>query len=275
MKAKSCVLALFATIASPAWPESSWPEYLDVDLSYRHSARLEPGQRWDFRLGASIEREPTFQGSSASETEVDPFVLIAYRAGWGNVFLTGGGLGYSKMLTNSFGIQLQLEAEDTREESDDARLMGLGDQEEEVELETVASYFLGPWKLGGSVAVASGDKGIVWFVGGGYTWQSADERLFLTLGADLSGSDKDNQQTDFGITPAQSSASGYPVYEPGGGLKSFGINLNADYGLNNRWFLYGEIDYERLLGDVADSPLVQQGGSENNVEAGVGFYYRF
>lgn len=268
---------MFIPIALPALADPSWPDYLDVDLNYRQSGRLEPGRRWDIRLGAGIEREPTFQGSDDAETDLDPFVVVAYRADWGNLFLTGGGLGYSRMLTDRFGLQVQLEVEDTREEGDDDRLAGLGDQDEELELEIVGRYFLGPWQFGASVAPATGDKGIVWFVGGGYTWRTANKRLFVSLGADLSGSDKDNQRTDFGITPERSAASvsGYPVYTPDGGLKSFGVNLNADYRLRNRWFLYGEVDYERLLGDVADSPLVTQGGSENNIEAGLGIYYRF
>lgn len=259
----------------PAAAESQWPEHVDIDLNYRNSALLEDGQRWDLRLGAGIELEPTFQGSGSTETEIDPFLVAAYRADWGNVFLSGGGLGFSRMLTDSFGIQLQLEAEDTREENDDPRLQGLGNQDEELELEIAGRYFLGPWTLDASVAPATGDKGVVWFVGGSYTMRAADDRLFLTLSADLSGSDRDNQQTDFGITPAQSDASGLPEYSPGGGLKSFGLNVLAEYRLSDRWYLYADIDYERLLGDVADSPLVTMGGSENNVEAGVGLFYRF
>ena len=259
-------------IALPASAEPQWPDYLDIDLNFRNSARLTDGQRWDFRLGAGIESEPTYQGSDKNDSEVDPLLVVAYRADWGNVFLSGEGLGYSRMLTPRFGIQLALEAEDTREVDDDNRLTGLGNQDKETELEIFGRYFLGPLTVGGSVAVATGDKGLVWFVGSTYTWRMADDRLFLTLGADLSSSNKDNQQTDFGITQAQSDASGFPVYSPSGGLKSFGIRLDAEYQLSRRWYLRAGIDYERLLGDVADSPIVFD---ENNIEASLGFMYRF
>lgn len=265
---------LFArlSIAEPAWPDA-----LDIDFNYRNSALAASAQGWDIRLGAGVEREPTFQGSDRSQTEADPFVLVGYKYRWGDLFLTGGGVGYSRMLTPSFGLQLQLEAEDTREVDDDDRLTGLGNQDEELELEIIGRYFQGPWQLGGSVAVATGDKGVVWFLGGGYAMRLADDRLFVNLSADLSGSDKKNQQTDFGITPAQAAAStfGYPEYTPGGGLKSFGLGVMLDYQLTDNWFVYSELDYERLLGDVADSPLVTLTGSENNLEASVGVYYRF
>ena len=259
-------------IASSAAADTSWTDYLDVDLNYRHSARLDAGQRWDFRLGLGAESEPTYQGSDSNDTELDVLLIGAYRADWGNVFLSGGGLGYSRMLSPGFGIALQLEAEDTREIEDDSRLAGLGNQDEELELEIIGRYFRGPLSIGGSVAPATGDKGIVWFVGGAYNWKMDDDRLFVTLGADLSGSTKDNQQTDFGITQAQSDASGFPVYSPGGGLKSFGVNLDAEYAVSDRWYLYAGLDYERLLGDVADSPIVFD---ENNVEVSAGFFYRF
>lgn len=268
------LFVLIAVFALPigAYSQTQWPEALDIDLSYRNSAGLDADQNWDFRIGAGVEREPTYQGSDRSDTELDPFVVAAYRADWGNVFLTGSGLGFSRLLTERVGIFLQLEMEDTREVDDDPRLAALGDQDEELELELVAKYFAGPLTLGASVAPATGDKGVVWFVGADYHWRVVNERLFFSIGADISGSSKDNQQTDFGITASQSLASGFQEYSPGGGLKSWGLSLSAEYEMNRRWYLYAQAEYERLLGDVADSPIVF---SENNVEAGIGVFYRF
>ena len=131
---------------------------------------------------------------------------------------------------------------------------------------------MGPWSLDAAVATATGDKGTVWFVGGTYTWRTAGDRAFVSINADLSGSTQDNQQTDFGITAEQSVASGFPEYSPDGGLKSFGIGLNLEYQMTDRWYLLSAIEYERLLGDVADSPIVFD---QNNVEATLGIFYRF
>lgn len=265
-----CLLAF----ASPVLAQPLWPEQLDVDLSYRNSAATDQDRRWDIRLGAGIEREPTFQGSDRSATEFDPYLILAYRADWGNLFAAGDGLGYSRVFGDRFGLLLRLEDEDARELDDDPRLIGLA-QEEELELEITGRYFFGSWTVGGSIATATGDKGTVWFLGGGRTFRLADDRLFVTLNADLSASNQDNQRTDFGITAEQSAISGFPVYDPGGGLKSLGINLSAEYELSKHWFLYADIEHERLLRDVADSPLVTNGGSDNNLEAAIGFYYRF
>ncbi len=267
-------LSLLAVLFLPltAASEVQWADALDIDFSYRNSARLGVNQAWDLRLGAGLEYEPTYQGSDRSESELDPFIIAAYRADWGNVFLTGGGVGFSRMLSERIGVFAQLEMEDVRELDDDQRLAGLGSQDEELELEIVGKYFMGPLTLGVSIAPATGDKGVVWFAGADYHWRMVDERLFLSLGSDLSGSSKDNQQTDFGITSAQSLASGYPEYSPGGGLKSLGLSFAAEYELNQHWYVYAQADYERLLGDVADSPIVFD---ENNIEAGLGVFYRF
>ena len=271
------VIALALAMAGTVDAEPAWPEFVDIDLDHRNSAPFEDDKGWDIRLGLGLEQEPTFQGSDKTELEPDLFAVLAYRANWGNVFLSGDGLGYSRMLSDDFGILLQLEAEDTREVEDDDRLRGLESQEEELELEIVGKYFSGPWHAGASLALATGDKGIVWFLGGGYTWRLANDKLFLRFKADLSGSNEENQQTDFGITATESANSvfGYPEYSPGGGLKSFGLRFGADYRINDRWFVNGEVELERLLGDVADSPLVTMGGSENNYEIGLGIYYMF
>lgn len=262
---------------SMAMAQPQWPEYLDVDFNYRNSALMADGQHWNLRLGVGYESEPTYQGSDRTETELDPFLLASYSADWGNLYFTGSGLGFSRLLNPNFGINLELEQEDTREIEDDERLRGLGDQDEELELEISGRYFNGPWTLDASVALATGDKGMVWFIGGSRTWRLANDRLFLTLRSDLSGSNAKNQQTDFGITAEQSQNSviGLPEYTAGGGLKSFGVGLSMDYQFKKHWFINASIEAERLLGDVADSPLVNLIGSENNYEVGVGVYYRF
>ena len=184
------VFALLLILAPLASAQPKWPKQLDVDLGFRNSASLAVEQHWDVRLGLGIESEPTYQGSDKTRTELDPLVVLAYRADWGNLFLSGEGIGYSKLLTERFAIAVQLEAEDTREIEDDKRLLGLGISKRNLNSKLPAGIFWAHSRSVDSVAPATGDKGIVWFVGGTYTWQAADERLFVTVGADLSGLDQ-------------------------------------------------------------------------------------
>ncbi|MEM7364742.1 MAG: MipA/OmpV family protein [Pseudomonadota bacterium] len=262
------------TVSSGVWAAPAWRDHLDIDLTYRSSAVLEGDRHLDVRLGANVETEPTYQGSDTRTSEVGVFGVVAWREDWGNLFLTGDGLGYSRIIADQFGLLINVEQEDTRELDDDTRLAGLGSQSQELEVEIEGTWFNGPWSVGGAVATATGDKGTVWFVGAGHSWRPRNGS-FLTLRFDLSGSSADNQQTDFGITEQQSLGTGYRVFTPGGGLKSAGVSFSFDHQLSRRLFLRGDVSVERLLGDVADSPLVSDIGNRHQIEGSVGVYYRF
>ena len=67
-------------------------------------------------------------------------------------------------------------------------------------------------------------------------------------------------ETYFGVTPAESALSGtLAAYSPGGGFKSVGAELNVRYEFAPQWAIRGEFIYEKLIGDAADSPIVQVG----------------
>jgi outer membrane scaffolding protein for murein synthesis (MipA/OmpV family) len=61
-------------------------------------------------------------------------------------------------------------------------------------------------------------------------------------------------------------------YNAEAGIKDVYIGLNADVPLNDRWNLKVIGQYSRLIGDAADSPIVE---SENQFFGGLGLTYRF
>lgn len=79
----------------------------------------------------------------------------------------------------------------------------------------------------------------------------------------------------FGVSPAESVASGLAPYDPGGGIKSWGAGGAVTWKVNEQTTtsLFGE--YSRLVGPAADSSLVQERGSENQFTIGVSATYRF
>jgi MipA family protein len=85
----------------------------------------------------------------------------------------------------------------------------------------------------------------------------------------------------FSITPAQSAASTIsglpmlPVYNAGGGLYSYGVGGQAEYFWNPQWSAHVFVEYERLTGSAAASPLVTQRGSPNQLTFGLGATYSF
>ena len=85
------------------------------------------------------------------------------------------------------------------------------------------------------------------------------------------GSSKANG-TFYGVTPAQSAASGFAAYQPGSGLKEVAAGIQASYDLSRHWTLVASVQQRWLQGDVAQSPLAD---CRQNTYANAGIAYRF
>ena len=85
----------------------------------------------------------------------------------------------------------------------------------------------------------------------------------------------------FGITAAQSAGStvsglpALPVYSASGGIYSYGAGGQVEYFWNPQWSTHAIVEYERLTGSAAASPLVTMRGSPNQFTYGVGATYTF
>jgi len=85
-------------------------------------------------------------------------------------------------------------------------------------------------------------------------------------------------RTYFGVSAAEAAASGLGAYTPGSGVHSVGFEIGAYQPLSADWGVTGAVRYDRLRGDAAASPIVQQ-GSRNQLRASIGltrhFNFRF
>jgi outer membrane protein len=79
----------------------------------------------------------------------------------------------------------------------------------------------------------------------------------------------------FGISAAQAITSGLPAYTTKGGMRSYGAGVQLRYDISPRWETYTYLEYERLTGDAANSPLVVQRGTRNQFSTGLGLTYSF
>ncbi|HVG50329.1 MAG TPA: MipA/OmpV family protein [Xanthobacteraceae bacterium] len=96
----------------------------------------------------------------------------------------------------------------------------------------------------------------------------------FTFGPRASFATSDYMRTYFGVTPAEAAASGFAAYNPSGGFKGVGLEATGRYEFTPQWSLVGALIYEKLIGDAADSPVVQV-GNENQFTARLGISYRF
>ena len=80
----------------------------------------------------------------------------------------------------------------------------------------------------------------------------------------------------FSVTPVQSSASGLSVFNAGGGWQSVGAGTQLKYRFNRVWAFYGFVEYDKLIGATASSPIVTEaGGSSKQWTTGIGVIYSF
>lgn len=98
--------------------------------------------------------------------------------------------------------------------------------------------------------------------------------LGVEAGPELRVVNRSFAQSFFGISPINAAASGRPAYSAAGGLERAGGILSAEYRLADRWALRGFAEWARLGDAAARSPLVRDGGSRQQVYAGLFLVWR-
>lgn len=228
-----------------------------------------PHRDWRLSLGGSVGFVPNYEGSSNYEVRALPHVDASYKdvvfvrglAAGANLLnirgpRPGDGLRMGPILRYRFG----------REEDDDAALRGLGDMDGAVEAGAFVSYSAGSLLADLTVAkdVADGHDGVL--ADAGIAWRATiSPRMRGSVRASATWANDTYMKNVFGISPAQSARSGLRTHVAGAGIKDVGLAFNLSYSLTENWSVSGRVAYSRLLGDAADSPIVTDRGSKNQV----------
>jgi outer membrane scaffolding protein for murein synthesis (MipA/OmpV family) len=234
---------------------------------------------WDIRIGAGALYQPDYEGSDDYKVEALPLLMVNYRD---IVFLRGTTLGANAFTWQGPRPSDKLQAgplvryQFGRDEDDSDDLRGMGDIDAAVELGGFITYSIGPWSTGLTLFqdVSGAHDGFTAKLAAGHR-HSFSPKLRLRSELYTTWADESYTETYFGVTAAQSARSGMRRYQPEGGVKDIGLSLDLDYSLTENWTVTGRLGYKRLLGDAADSPLVQDRGSANQFSTGLLLSYRF
>ena len=101
------------------------------------------------------------------------------------------------------------------------------------------------------------------------------QRLTLSVGPRFTWESTKATSPYFGIDAVQAMATGLPAFDAKGGVHSVGAGGQVSYRINPQWEVHAYVEYERLLGDAANSPLVTLRGSKNQTTVGIGASYAF
>jgi MipA family protein len=237
---------------------------------------------WGLILGAGGLYGPTYEGDDSYRLSLLPNIQVSH----GDVFFASvqEGVGYRAINTEAVragpiarikfsrdedgGQPFAVTGQDTRD------LAGLGEVDTSIELGAFLEYEVGPMTFSAEARqAATGHEGFVADLGArfGGRVQGGGPPLIWSAGPRLKLVDDSYTGAYFGVTRAQSLASGLPQYQAGGGLYSYGIGATAILPLTREtgWTAVLVAGVDRLTGDAADSPLVQLRGSETQATIGI------
>jgi MipA family protein len=85
--------------------------------------------------------------------------------------------------------------------------------------------------------------------------------------------DANIMQMEFGVSPEAAARTHVSSYAPGGGVESVGLSVAANYALSDDWSVILYHRFDRLVGDAANSPVVDRLGTVNQLTFGAGVTY--
>ncbi|MEM9669451.1 MAG: MipA/OmpV family protein [Pseudomonadota bacterium] len=104
---------------------------------------------------------------------------------------------------------------------------------------------------------------------------AVNRMLRIGVAANASFATGDYFNTYFSVDAAAADLSGISKFDAGGGARDIGLEAFSILSFSERWGVFSRVAYNRLLGDAADSSIVNEVGSEDQVFFGAGLFYRF
>jgi outer membrane scaffolding protein for murein synthesis (MipA/OmpV family) len=246
------LLAAPALAQDPGLPESS--------------SVTEPNRQFVIDLGVGLSYGPRYDGAKDYLAQPVPILGIG-RFTIPNLIEFG-----DDDPTRGFFFYPTFDYIGSRDQSDDASLRGTDDVDWALALGAGGGYRYDWFR-----AFVQADYGFNGYsgwrgqIGADYVGEPGP-RWTMSLGPRVSWAGGDYMETYFSVPV------GAPVapdgYEAEGGLRSVALAGNAAYAMTDSVFLLFNVRYDRLVGDAADSPIVEE-GDENQVAVGMGVSYRF
>lgn len=217
-------------------------------------------------LGGGVDVAPRYSGSDKSRVGAAQVVDYAMENGF--FISTTRGVGYGNNIGNldySAAVSYRTGRKDKDVSSDSISsgsdyLRGMGDIKGSAIVVPGLGYKLTDWlhlQLQAEVPVSERDNGeAVHFGIISPLYTSPKNEVTLALTGSW-GSDK-YMQTYYGVSAAQSAASGFARHDAGAGIYAYSLNLDWTHRLTSRWSVLAAAGVTQLAGDAADSPIVQR-----------------
>jgi len=230
-----------------------------------------PASVW--QVGAGVAVGPRFEGSNKYKATPFPIVgPVGLGSGEGFVQVRGiDDVRFRLLRGQGFEFGALAGYRGGRDSSDSPKLARFADIDDGLVLGGFGGY-----RMGDTFLSASYHHQVTGEDTGGVVRLMAEQTVRLDKGTKLVGfigtnyASKDYMQTFFGVTAAQ--AGPLPVYGASAGFKDVFTGVTATFQLDRKWTLFLSGQYTRLVGDAADSPIID---TANQFSGGAGLTYKF
>jgi MipA family protein len=250
-----------------------------ADLGGSYKDAPAPADDWaidGFKVGGILIVQPKYEGSKEYELRGFPYIFPTFTGAPGyfsrvdargiddirfNLFERGGFVA-GPLAGYSLG----------RDQSDGDLLDGLGNIDGGAVAGGFLGYHLGPVLFDVSYHHFFDDSDGYQIRFGAQVERQISDRVMLTGRVGATYADQNYMQTYFGVSDGQSLNSGLGAYDADAGFKDVNVQVGIKADLDDRWSAQVIARYSRLIGDAADSPVVE---SEDQFTGLVGLSYKF
>jgi outer membrane scaffolding protein for murein synthesis (MipA/OmpV family) len=216
---------------------------------------------WRYIGGVAAEVQPVFDGARADKVQGGPVINIQYKD---LAFLsTGEGLGVNFLRGPYYRVGVALAYDLGRKEREDySDLAGMGNIQPAPVAKVFASYILSkafPLVLRVDAReLLGGADGAVADIGFYMPLPGSSKKFVMFAGPSVSFADHHYLQSEFGVSAAQSLASGHPEFEAHSGIESVGFGFSATRFITNHWLLNFDGALTKLKGSADISPITER-----------------
>ena len=222
------------------------------------------------RVGLVAIGGARYQGANEARVMVVPGITVQMANGFFADPINGLGIAFNAMDNLQYGLRATVE---TGRSTQDA-LPGFDSIKARLNPGAFANYKIDDrltLKSALRLGVGDGGKGGVLNLGAAYRIYQAGP-VIVTLNGSVKYANSSYQQSYFGVSAAQSAASGLKAFQPSAGFNTAQLGVAAGFPLSERVYAFSGLSLQRLLGDAANSPITQK---KQQVTGFLGAVYSF
>lgn len=241
-------------------------------MDYIQTRSGETQSDWEVTAGGGALILPEYEGSDEYEVLPVPYLDASYKDIL--TFNPFEGLRYNVFREGGLTLGPGLGVDFGREDDEGDRLNGMGDIDPTLEGQFFVNYEVG--KSSAEITFAQdlldGHDGYTVEAELGHAIVIPSTYAFVRPSISTTYASDNYMSSYFGVSNTQSNNSGNPAYNADAGFKDVSLNLFASMPITEKWSINGLAGYSRLIGDAADSPVVE---AENQLMGGGFVSYKF